>query len=94
MFAFAFIKKPSILRKFSVFIIVAVIFSSLISGAIMYFYTTKHMTETKESDIKKAVEDINTVYARMYTSYINNLDESGNWVSNDGYAEYKKYYLE
>ena len=94
MFAFAFIKKPSILRKFSVFIIVAVIFSSLISGAIMYFYTTKHMTETKESDIKKAVEDINTVYARMYTSYINNLDESGNWVSNEGYAEYKKYYLE
>ena len=48
MSEFAFIKKPSILRKFSVFIIVALIFSSLISGAIMYFYTTKYMTETKD----------------------------------------------
>ena len=53
----AFIKKPSILRTFSIFIIVAVIISSMISGVIMYFYTTKYMTETKSDDIKKAVED-------------------------------------
>lgn len=90
----AFIKKPSILRTFSIFIIVAVIISSMISGVIMYFYTTKYMTETKSDDIKKAVEDINTLYSRMYTSYINNLDEKGDWVSNEGHEEYKKYYLE
>lgn len=89
-----FIKKPSILRTFCIFIIVAVIFSSLISGAIMYFYTSKYMTETKSNDIKKAVYDINTLYSRMYTSYINNLNESGDWVSDEGYNEYKKYYLE
>ena len=84
----AFIKKPSILRTFSIFIIVAVIISSMISGVIMYFYTTKYMTETKSDDIKKAVEDINTLYSRMYTSYINNLDEKGDWVSNEGHEEY------
>ena len=79
-----FIKKPSILRTFCVFIIIAVIFSSLISGFIMYLYTTKYMTDTKSEDIKKAVDDINILYSRMYTSYINNLDESGDWVSDEG----------
>ena len=89
-----FIKKPSILRTFSIFIIVAIVFSSMISGAIMYFYTTKYMTDTKSADIKKAVEDVNILYARMYTSYINNLDETGDWVSEEGREEYEKYYLE
>lgn len=89
-----FIKKPSILRTFCVFIIIAVVFSSLISGFIMYYYTTKYTTEAKSDDIKKAVEDINRLYSRMYTSYINNLDGSGNWVSNEGHEEYQRYYLE
>lgn len=89
-----FIKKPSILRTFCVFIIIAVIFSSLISGFIMYLYTTKYMTDTKSEDIKKAVDDINILYSRMYTSYINNLDESGDWVSDEGYRDYRSEYLE
>ena len=50
----ASIKKQSILKKFCIFIIVAVISSSLISGIIMYHYTTKYMTESKSEDIKKA----------------------------------------
>lgn len=90
----AFIKKPSILKTFCIFIIIAVVFSSLISGFIMYFYTTRYTTESKSDDIKKAVDDINTLYSRMYTSYINNLDESGNWVSKEGREEYQNYYLE
>ena len=89
-----FIKKPSILKTFCIFIVIAVIFSSLVSGFIMYYYTTKYTTEAKSNDIKKAVEDINRLYSRMYTSYINNLDDSGNWVSKEGHEEYQRYYLE
>lgn len=89
----SFLKKPSILKTFCIFIVCAVFFSSLISGFIMYTYTTKYMTDTKSEDIKKAVNDINVLYSQMYTSYINNLDESGDWVSDEGYREYHRDYL-
>ena len=89
----ASIKKQSILKKFCVFIIVAVIASSLISGIIMYHYTTKYMTESKSEDIKKAVDDVSMLFSQMYTTYINNIDDLGNWVSEDGQNECKKYYV-
>lgn len=89
----SFLKKPSILKTFCLFIVFAVFFSSIISGFIMYTYTTKYMTDTKSEDIKKAVNDINILYSQMYTSYINNLDESGDWVSDEGYREYHRDYL-
>ena len=89
----ASIKKQSILKKFCVFIIVAVIATSLISGIIMYHYTTKYMTESKSEDIKKAVDDVSILFSQMYTTYINNIDELGNWVSEDGQNEFEKYYV-
>lgn len=89
----ASIKKQSILKKFCVFIIVAVIATSLISGTIMYHYTTKYMTESKSEDIKKAVDDVSILFSQMYTTYINNIDELGNWVSEDGQNEFEKYYV-
>ena len=89
----ASIKKQSILKKFCVFIIVAVIATSLISGTIMYLYTTKYMTESKSEDIKKAVDDVSILFSQMYTTYINNIDELGNWVSEDGQNEFEKYYV-
>ena len=85
----ASIKKQSILKKFCVFIIVAVIATSLISGIIMYHYTTKYMTESKSEDIKKAVDDVSILFSQMYTTYINNIDELGNWVSEDGQNEFE-----
>lgn len=89
----ASIKKQSILKKFCVFIIVAVIATFLISGTIMYHYTTKYMTESKSEDIKKAVDDVSILFSQMYTTYINNIDELGNWVSEDGQNEFEKYYV-
>ncbi|MFR1518803.1 MAG: sensor histidine kinase [Clostridia bacterium] len=89
----ASIKKQSILKKFCVFIIVAVIASSLISGVIMYHYTTKYMTESKSEDIKKAVDDVSMLFSQMYTTYINNVDDLGNWASEEGKEECKKYYV-
>lgn len=89
----ASIKKQSIRKKFCVFIIVAVIATSLISGIIMYHYTTKYMTESKSEDIKKAVDDVSILFSQMYTTYINNIDELGNWVSEDGQNEFEKYYV-
>lgn len=89
----ASIKKQSILKKFCVFIIVAVIATSLISGTIMYHYTTKYMTESKSEDIKKAVDDVSILFSQMYTTYINNIDELGNWVLEDGQNEFEKYYV-
>ncbi len=89
----ASIKKQSILKKFCVFIIVAVISSSLISGGIMYHYTTKYMTDSKSEDIKKAVDDVSMLFSQMYTSYINNVDEVGKFVSEEGKEECKKYYI-
>lgn len=89
----ASIKKQSILKKFCVFIIVAVIATSLISGIIMYHYTTKYMTESKSEDIKKAVDDVSILFSQMYTTYINNIDELGNWLSEDGQNEFEKYYV-
>ena len=89
----ASIKKQSILKKFCVFIIVAVIATSLISGTIMYHYTTKYMTESKSEDIKKAVDDVSILFSQMYTTYFNNIDELGNWVSEDGQNEFEKYYV-
>lgn len=89
----ASIKKQSILKKFCIFIIVAVISSSLISGIIMYHYTTKYMTESKSEDIKKAVDDVSMLFSQMYTTYINNVDDLGVWASEEGKEECKKYYL-
>lgn len=90
----ASIKKPSIMKKFGVSIITAVIAASLISGIIMYHYTTNYMTESKTEDVMKAVEDVETLYSQMYTSYVNNVDELGGWVSEEGEQEYKRYYLD
>lgn len=84
--------KHSLLRKFCTFILIAVILTSIISGVIMYFYITDYLTKSKSDDLKKAVDDVNTLYSRMYTTYINNLDENGDWVSEEGRKEYLKYY--
>lgn len=90
----AAIKKPSVMKKFGVCIITAVIAASLISGIIMYHYTTNYMTESKTEDVMKAVEDVETLYSQMYTAYVNNVDELGGWVSAEGEQEYQKYYLD
>ena len=85
------VKKQSILKKFCSFILIAVILTSLISGVIMYLYTTKYMNESKADDLKKALDDVNMLYSQMYTTYINNLDETGAWVSEEGKQEYLQY---
>ncbi len=88
------VKKQSILRKFCVFIIVAVILSSLISGIIMYHYTNRYMTDSKSEDMKAAIDDVSMLWSQMYTTYLNGTDGKGgdNWVSAEAREEYKKYY--
>ncbi len=89
----ASVKKPSIMKKFCVCIITAITASSLIAGIIMYHYTTNYMTESKTQDVADAVYDVENLYSQMYTAYINNRNDKGEWVSSEGEQEYKKYYI-
>lgn len=88
----ASVRKQSILKKFCIFIIVAVIASSLISGVIMYHYTNQYMLDSKSEDMKKAVQDIEVLWSQAYTSYLNNTTDENQFVSEEGKIEYMKYY--
>ena len=88
----AAIRRQSILKKFCIFIIVAVILSSLLSGFIMYHYTNRYMIESKTEDMKKAVNDIDMLWSQFYTTYINYTDSEGHWASRESEEEGARYY--
>lgn len=86
-------RKNSIFKTFCIFCAVTIVLSSLLSGILIYYFTTQHTVDSKSEDMKAAIDDIHILYARMYTSQINNQDKTGNWISPEGEAEYKKYYF-
>ncbi len=87
-------KKNSIFKTFCLFCVITIVLSSLVSGILIYYFTTKHTIDSKSDDMKVAVDDIHALYSRMYTARIDNIDKSGKWISDEGKQVYYDYYFD
>lgn len=89
---FSNFRKNSIFKTFCIFCVCTIVLTSILSGILIYYFTTQHTIDSKAEDMKAASEDIHILYSQMYTSQINNQDKSGKWISAEGKAEHQKYY--